>query len=232
MDSARDGVLPDLLPSLRWSTFLQSCRDTLLLLLYFWRCLRFSSSTRRWSSSWIRWLVVQTVPKTVWKFLVVQKTMEISQLQFIDKVLPYDVAQRQIPKVLRGSSWTRLSSCPLRADSAGFDVQKTVVSRSCNSMWSAAVLGQGCLHARCVQTVLGSRRAENWRVPQLQFSTKWTCPLLRRQVHLVPQSRKLWRERNCRACRCLLCSSSTVVDIPVIKQRQSWDFATFFKNGR
>ena len=47
----------------------------------------------------------------------------------------------------------------------------------------AAVLGQGCLHARCVQTVLGSRRAGNWGVPQLQFWTKWTCPLLRRQVH-------------------------------------------------
>ena len=25
-----------------------------------------------------------------------------------------------------------------------------------------SVLGQGCLHALCVQTVLGSRRAENW----------------------------------------------------------------------
>ena len=31
------------------------------------------------------------------------------------------------------------------------------------------VLGQGCLHARCVQTVLGSRRADNCGVPQLQF---------------------------------------------------------------
>ena len=47
------------------------------------------------------WLMVQTVPKTVWRFVVVQKTIEISQLQFIDKVLPYVVAQRQIPTVLR-----------------------------------------------------------------------------------------------------------------------------------
>ena len=34
------------------------------------------------------WLMVRTVPKTVWRFLVV--------LRFIDKVLPYVVAQRQI----------------------------------------------------------------------------------------------------------------------------------------
>ena len=47
------------------------------------------------------WLTVQTVPITVWRFVVVQKTIEISQLQFIDKVLPYVVAQRQIPMVLR-----------------------------------------------------------------------------------------------------------------------------------
>ena len=44
---------------------------------------------------------VQTVPKAVWRFLEVQKTIEISLLQFIDKVLPYVVAQRQIPMVLR-----------------------------------------------------------------------------------------------------------------------------------
>ena len=33
---------------------------------------------------------------------MVQKTIEISLLQFIDKVLPYVVGQRQIPMVLRG----------------------------------------------------------------------------------------------------------------------------------
>ena len=32
--------------------------------------------------------MVQTVLKTLWRLVVVQKTMEISQLQFIDKVLP------------------------------------------------------------------------------------------------------------------------------------------------
>ena len=31
-----------------------------------------------------------------------------------------------------------------------------------------AVLGRGCLHARCVQTVMGSRRAENCGFSQLQ----------------------------------------------------------------
>ena len=46
--------------------------------------------------------MVQTVPKTVWRFVVVQKTTEISQLPFIDKVLPYVVAQRQISMVLTG----------------------------------------------------------------------------------------------------------------------------------
>ena len=75
--------------------------------------------------------MVQTVSRTVWRFVVVKKTIEISQLQFIDKVLPYVVAQRQIPHGaetvqktvvfrscnslrVRGSSWTRLSSWPLR----------------------------------------------------------------------------------------------------------------------
>ena len=33
---------------------------------------------------------------------------------------------------------------------------------------TGAVLGRGCLHARCVQTVLGSRRAENCDFSQLQ----------------------------------------------------------------
>ena len=85
------------------------------------------------------WLMVQTV----WRFVVVQKTTEISQLQFIDKVLPYVVTQRQIPMVLRQcrkqrsyrscnstswSSWTRLSSCPLRADSAGVQTCRKLCS--------------------------------------------------------------------------------------------------------
>ena len=91
--------------------------------------------------------------------MVVQKTIEISQLQLIDKVLPYVVAQRQIPMVLR----------------------------QCRKLWSsavaihhgsAAVLGQGCLHARCVQTVLGFRRAENCGVPQLQFLNKVDMPVV------------------------------------------------------
>ena len=76
--------------------------------------------------------MVQTVPKTVWRFLVVQKTIEISLLQFIDKVLPYVVAQRQIPTVLR-------------------QCRKLRSFRSCNSSWGRG----GCLLARCVQKVPG-----------------------------------------------------------------------------
>ena len=166
VDSVRDGVLPDPLALSEVVGLPESLLRPALAALYriSRRCLRFSSSTWGWSSSWISWLMVQTVLKTVWRFVVVQKTIEISQPQFIDKVLPYVVAQMQIPMVLRqcrklrsfrsctftwvcGSSWTRLSSCPLRTDS------------------------------------VGSRRAANCGVPQLQFWTKWTCPLLRRQVH-------------------------------------------------
>ena len=65
--------------------------------------------------------MVQTVPKTVWRFVVEQKTIEISQLQFIDQVLPYVVCVKL---------W-----CSAVAIHHG----------------SAAVLGQGRLHARCVQ---------------------------------------------------------------------------------
>ena len=141
------------------------------------------------------WLMVQTVPKTVWRFVVAQKTIKISHLQFIDKVLPYVVAQRQIPMVLRqcrklrgfrsckttwvrGSSWTRLSSCPLRADSAGV--------QTCSKLWcsAVAVLGQSG-HARCCDD----------RCMGVQFLNKrWYSPLLRRQVRWVPQVqfRRLW----------------------------------------
>ena len=95
-----------------------------------------------------------------------------------------------------GLVWTVYEmACFLTLDSA--EVQ------TCRKLWcsavaihrgSAAVLGKGCLHARCMQTVLGFRRAENCGGPQLQFWTKWTCRLLRRQVHLVPQMqfRRLW----------------------------------------
>ena len=56
-------------------------------------------------------LTVQTVPKTVWRFVVVQKTIENSQLQIIHKVLLYVVAQRQIPMVLTGGYETVLKNC-------------------------------------------------------------------------------------------------------------------------
>ena len=83
--------------------------------------------------------MVLTVPKTVWKFLVVQKIIEISLLQFIDKVLPYVVAQRQIPTALRGP---RQFFMPVACRQFwGPDVQKTVVLRSCSSGQSG--------HARC-----------------------------------------------------------------------------------
>ena len=80
--------------------------------------------------------MVQRVPKTVWKFLVVQKTMEISQLQFIDKVLPCVVAQRSIPMVLRGplQFLDKVVFMPVACRQFwGPDVQNTGVFRSCSS---------------------------------------------------------------------------------------------------
>ena len=70
---------------------------------------------------------------------MVQKIIEISLLQFIDKVLPYVVAQRQIPTALRGP---RQFFMPVACRQFwGPDVQKTVVLRSCSSRQSG--------HARC-----------------------------------------------------------------------------------
>ena len=64
--------------------------------------------------------------------------------------------------------------------------------------------GQGCLARCCARLGFGPDSAVRG-VPQLQFSDKVeTCPLLRRQVHLVSSCRKLWRYRSCSACRCLL----------------------------
>ena len=80
--------------------------------------------------------MVQRVPKTVWKFLVVQKTTEISQLQFIDKVLPYVVAQRSIPMVLRGplQFLDKVVFMPVACRQFWSpDVQNTGVFRSCSS---------------------------------------------------------------------------------------------------
>ena len=92
---------------------------------------------------------------------------------------------------------------------------------------SVPVLGQGSLHARCLQTVLVFRRAKNCGVPQLQFWTRWTCPLLRRQVHWgavleqsgharccddrciwVSTGRKLQRFRSCSSSNSLTRSST------------------------
>ena len=43
---------------------------------------------------------------------------------------------------------------------------------------TGAVLGRGCLHARCVQTVLGSRRAENCDFFTVAVSARWLMSLL------------------------------------------------------
>ena len=163
------------------------------------------------------WLMVQTVPKTVWRFLVV--------LQFIDKVLPYVVAQRQITMVLRqcrklrsfrscnsmwvrGSSWTRLSSCPLRADSVGV--------QTCRKLWcsavathhgSAAVLGQDCLHARCVQTVLGFAVLDKMDMPVVATTGAFGLKE-KKTVEVAGVVDVCWR------------SSSTVVNVPVLMQRR------------
>ena len=103
VDSVRDGVLPDPLALSEVVGLPESCCDSRLL-----PCTEFqggaSDSVHRRLGAPVPgqgWLVVQTVPKTVWRFVVVQKTIEISRPQFIDKVLPYVVEQRQIPMVLR-----------------------------------------------------------------------------------------------------------------------------------
>ena len=89
-----------------------------------------------------------------------QKTAKFPQLQFhvgprqfLNKVVFMPVACRQC--------W-------------GPDVQKTVVFRSCNSSWV-----RGSSWTRLSSCPL---RADIWG---LQFWTRWTCPLLRRQVHEV-----------------------------------------------
>ena len=97
VDSVRDGVLPDPL-ALSEVVGLPECCDSRLL-----PCTKFQRGA---SDSVLRRLGFQFLdkvglPKTVWRFVEVQKTIEISQLQFIDKVLPSVVAQRQIPMVLR-----------------------------------------------------------------------------------------------------------------------------------
>ena len=152
--------------------------------------------------------------QTVWRFVVVQKTTEISQLQFIDKVLPYVVTQRQIPMVLRqcrkqrsyrsckstSCSWTRFVFMPVACRQCwGSDVQKTVVY----------------CHARCCDD----------RCMEVQLLSKvLTCPLLRRQVHWVPQGRPCdhtvtnWGLANSEGCL-RFSSSPEFLDIPVVQQR-------------
>ena len=157
VDSVRDGVLPDPLALSEVVGLPESKLRLAFAALYriSRRCLRFSSSTWWWSSSWTRFLTfplcchvrcyggglqllffdkVVVHAEADLHGLVVQKTAEITQLHYIDKVLPFVVAQKQIPMVLTGvtrqcrklwsirsctssfresSSWTRLLTCPL-----------------------------------------------------------------------------------------------------------------------
>ena len=63
----------------------------------------------------------------------VQKTVEVPQLQ----CLSMSACAVHVPVIMQRrfwcSSWTRSSSCPLRADSWGPDVQKTALFHSCSS---------------------------------------------------------------------------------------------------
>ena len=187
------------------------------------------------------------LPKTVWKFLVVQKTIEISQLQFIDKVCRLSWRGGKSP--VRGSFWTRLSSCPLRADSFGVQTLR--------KLWCSAVAVLGKVDMPVVATT-GACGCS---------SRTWlTCPLLRRQVQFLNKVAMplvattgafgFYRAENCGGSavavlgRCLLavhrrlwttlwsrrdvvlravlgqgrwharCVQRQGVDVPVIKQRQ------------
>ena len=116
------------------------------------------------------------------------------------------------------SSWTRLSACPLRADSAGV--------QACRKLWCAAVAVGG--HARCC----GDRCIGVQFLNKVNMSVVATTGAVLEQGGYarccdggcvgVLQSRKLWRFRSCRACRCLLAQFISGCGRPVIMQRLFW----------
>ena len=175
---------PTLLPSLRWSDSLKACCDLYRISR---RCLRFSSSAWGWSRSGIS-LVYG--PDSAENCLEVRGGPE-DHRDFTAAVHWQGVA------VCRGAE----------ANPHGTEtVQKTAKFPQFSALCgSAAVLGQGCLHARCVQTVWGPdvqqtvfRSNNSLRVRAVlgqdcpttgawgcSSRTKCTCPLLRRQVQFL-----------------------------------------------
>ena len=93
------------------------------------------------------------------------KPVEIPQVQFSDKVFigSYATLGENIE-----TSWVTFA---WRLALSMFTVRvRGLLCRTASAcgVSTGAVLGRGCLHARCVQTVLGSRRAENCDFSQLQ----------------------------------------------------------------
>ena len=98
-----------------------------------------------------------------------------------------------------GAGWLRLC-CVSCSSSTWWSM--SLLCRS--SMWVSSFCPKVALPVAVQDWVL-VQTVQSVVSPQLQFSDKVeTCPLLRRQVHLVSSCRKLWRYRSCSVCRCLL----------------------------
>ena len=76
-----------------------------------------------------------------------------------------------------------MSSCPLRADSVGSRrAENCGVPQLQFIKGSAAVLGQDCLHTRCVQTVLGFAVLDQVDMPVVAMTGAWSA-VLGQSVH-------------------------------------------------
>ena len=132
-------------------------------------------------SSWIRSLTCPLCPTTGALGFKEQKTVEVPQLQCsVDVCWRSSSTVVDVPVLMQ----RRCFACSSRT---GGDMPVVVTTGH-----GGAVPGQGCLQARCVQTVLWSRRAENCfhscssrqggrcpccqcsEVPQVQFLWLWT----------------------------------------------------------
>ena len=95
--------------------------------------------------------------------------------------------------VVRGSSWTRLSSCPLRADSFGVQTGRKLCFSTVavlDKVDMPVVATTGAMPVIAMTGAFGFTVQKTVKVPQLQCLSMFAR------------------------------SSSTVVDVPVIKQRQ------------
>ena len=151
-------------------------KDCVLALLGWWWCSLPSSVTATWarialllsfvwcSCSFLSWRRDSSLG------LPFQLTIEIVQLQLIDRVFDVSVVQDQ--HVLRVLTWRRrssLHSCSSRGDSTilmRITVEVPQVQLIFMVFHRSRLLGQGCGHASCcARLVLWSRRAEAvlWR---------------------------------------------------------------------